>query len=75
MTTTDRPTPSILLHVGVIMVLAGLWYVLPDYHRAVFSRVMVLAVFAMGYGLLFGYTGLLSLGHAMFFCAGLTEPE
>jgi branched-chain amino acid transport system permease protein len=71
MTTTDRPTPSILLHVGVIMVLAGLWYVLPDYHRAVFSRVMVLAVFAMGYGLLFGYTGLLSLGHAMFFSAGL----
>ena len=32
---------------------------------------MVLAVFAMGYNLLFGYTGLLSLGHAMFFSAGL----
>jgi branched-chain amino acid transport system permease protein len=32
---------------------------------------MVLAVFAMGYALLFGYTGLLSLGHAMFFSAGL----
>jgi branched-chain amino acid transport system permease protein len=31
----------------------------------------VLAVFAMGYNLLFGYTGLLSLGHAMFFSAGL----
>ncbi|QPC88555.1 branched-chain amino acid ABC transporter permease [Mesorhizobium sp. NBSH29] len=32
---------------------------------------MVLAVFAMGYNLLFGYVGLLSLGHAMFFAAGL----
>ena len=32
---------------------------------------MVLAVFAMGYNLLFGYVGLLSLGHAMFFSAGL----
>ena len=32
---------------------------------------MVLAVFAMGYNLLFGYAGLLSLGHAMFFAAGL----
>ena len=35
------------------------------------ARVMVLAVFAMGYNLLFGYVGLLSLGHAMFFAAGL----
>jgi branched-chain amino acid transport system permease protein len=32
---------------------------------------MVLAVFAMGYNLLIGYCGLLSLGHAMFFAAGL----
>jgi branched-chain amino acid transport system permease protein len=32
---------------------------------------MVLAVYAMGYNLLVGYTGLLSLGHAMFFAAGL----
>ncbi len=37
----------------------------------VLARVLVLAVFAMGYNLLFGYTGLLSLGHAMFFSAGL----
>ena len=32
---------------------------------------MVLATFAMGYNLAFGYTGLLSLGHALFFAAGL----
>jgi branched-chain amino acid transport system permease protein len=32
---------------------------------------MVLAVFAMGYNLAFGYTGLLSLGHALFFAAGM----
>jgi branched-chain amino acid transport system permease protein len=32
---------------------------------------MVLAVFAMGYNIAFGYTGLLSLGHALFFAAGL----
>jgi branched-chain amino acid transport system permease protein len=32
---------------------------------------MVLAVYAVGYNVLFGYTGLLSLGHAMFFAAGL----
>lgn len=61
----------LLLHLAVVALLAALWFVLPDYHRGVLSRVMVLAVFAIGYNLLFGYTGLLSLGHAMFFAAGL----
>ncbi|QBF32024.1 branched-chain amino acid ABC transporter permease [Thalassococcus sp. S3] len=32
---------------------------------------MVLATYAIGYNVLFGYTGLLSLGHAMFFAAGM----
>ncbi|WP_157019237.1 branched-chain amino acid ABC transporter permease [Mesorhizobium xinjiangense] len=62
---------SLLLHVAVIGVLLALNFVLPEYHRGVFSRILVLAVFAMGYNLLFGYCGLLSLGHAMFFAAGL----
>lgn len=59
------------LHLAVIVVLFALNFILPEYHRAVLSRVMVLAVFAMGYNLLFGYSGLLSLGHAMFFATGL----
>ena len=41
------------------------------YHATNLARIMVLAVFAMGYNLAFGYTGLLSLGHALFFAAGL----
>ena len=61
----------IVLHGAVIGVLFALNFVLPDYHHGVLARVMVLAVFAMGYNLLFGYCGLLSLGHAMFFAAGL----
>jgi branched-chain amino acid transport system permease protein len=60
-----------LLHAAVISLLLVLNFVLPEYHHGVLARVMVLAVFAMGYNLLFGYTGLLSLGHAMFFSAGL----
>jgi branched-chain amino acid transport system permease protein len=60
-----------LLHGAVIAVLVALNFVLPEYHHGVLARVMVLAVFAMGYNLLFGYAGLLSLGHAMFFGAGL----
>ena len=63
-----RPSRCML---AVIAVLFALNFVLPDYHHGVLARVMVLAVFAMGYNLLFGYAGLLSLGHAMFFAAGL----
>jgi len=55
----------------VLGVLFGLQFVLPAYHHTNLARVMVLAVFAMGYNLAFGYTGLLSLGHALFFAAGL----
>jgi branched-chain amino acid transport system permease protein len=62
---------STLLHFGVLVSLVVLYFLLPTYHVGVFSRVMVLAIYAMGFNLLFGYTGLLSLGHAMFFAAGM----
>lgn len=62
---------ALLLHLAVVAVLFALNFVLPDYHHGVLARVLVFAVFAMGYGLLFGYAGLLSLGHAMFFAAGM----
>jgi branched-chain amino acid transport system permease protein len=59
------------LHIGVIALLFALQFVLPSYHQTNIARIMVLAVFAMGYNIAFGYTGLLSLGHALFFGAGL----
>ncbi|KIN70431.1 Inner-membrane translocator [Sulfitobacter noctilucae] len=59
------------LHLGILALLLVLFFVLPAYHVGAFSRIMVLAIYAMGYNLLFGYTGLLSLGHAMFFAAGM----
>lgn len=62
---------ALALHLGVIAALFALQFVLPAYHHGIMARILVLAVFAMGYNLLFGYTGLLSLGHAMFFSAGL----
>lgn len=62
---------SAALHVAVIALLFALNFILPDYHQGLLARILVLAVFAMGYNLLFGYVGLLSLGHAMFFSAGL----
>lgn len=60
-----------LLHAALIAVLFGLQYVLPAFDQLMLTRVMVLATFALGYNILYGYTGLLSLGHAMFFAAGL----
>jgi branched-chain amino acid transport system permease protein len=68
---TDTTGRVVALHLAVIAVLVALLWILPDYHRGVMARVLVLSVFAMGYNLTFGYAGLLSLGHAMFFAAGL----
>ena len=59
------------LHLSLITLLFALHFILPEYHHGNLARVMVLAVYAMAYNVMFGYTGLLSLGHAMFFCAGM----
>jgi branched-chain amino acid transport system permease protein len=58
------------LHIAVIAILFLLQYLLPTYHMGNLTRIMVYAVLAIGYNILFGYTGLMSLGHAMFFAAG-----
>jgi branched-chain amino acid transport system permease protein len=62
---------AILLHLGVIAALFLLQFVASDYAVLTLTRIMVLAVYAVGYNILFGYAGLLSLGHAMFFATGL----
>ncbi|MEL7254692.1 MAG: branched-chain amino acid ABC transporter permease [Pseudomonadota bacterium] len=59
------------LHLGLIALLFVLQFVLPPYHHGNIARIMVLATYAVGYNILFGYTGLLSLGHALFFAAGM----
>jgi branched-chain amino acid transport system permease protein len=62
---------ALALHLGLITLLFLIQFFLPEYHYLSLGRVMVLAAYAVGYNILFGYTGLLSLGHAMFFAAGL----
>jgi branched-chain amino acid transport system permease protein len=62
---------ALALHLGVLALLLALGFVLPAYHHTNAARIMVLAVFAIGYNLAFGYCGLLSLGHALFFAAGM----
>lgn len=61
----------VALHLGFLAALLAVSFALPPYHHANLARVMVLAVYAIGYNIAFGYTGLLSLGHALFFAAGM----
>jgi len=67
----DKPAKIYALHLAVLAALFALNFVLPAYYHGLMARILVLAVFAMGYNVLFGYAGLLSLGHAMFFAAGM----
>lgn len=69
---SNRALPQVLaLHLGVLGVLFLAQFVLPPYHHTNVARILVLAVYALGYNVLLGYTGLMSLGHAMFFAAGM----
>jgi branched-chain amino acid transport system permease protein len=62
---------SLLLHGGILVLVFLAQFVVSDYAMLSMTRIMVLAIFAVGYNLMFGYAGLLSLGHAMFFAVGL----
>lgn len=62
---------ALIVHLVLLAVLFGLQYVLPDYMQLRLTRIMLLSIYAFGYNLMFGYAGLLSLGHAMFFGTGL----
>jgi len=69
--TRDRRGLVLAVHLGVVAFLAGLQFLLPPFHHGMVARIMVLAAYATGYNVLLGYTGLMSLGHAMFFAAGM----
>jgi branched-chain amino acid transport system permease protein len=67
----DSQHRALAFHAGALALLFVLQFVLPPYHHTNFTSIMVLATYGIGYNILIGYTGLLSLGHAMFFAAGL----
>jgi branched-chain amino acid transport system permease protein len=68
-TDTGRSTGVVpyLLGGGVLIILPVF---LSDYHEGLMTRFLIFALFAMSYNIVFGYTGMLSLGHAAFFGAG-----
>ena len=62
---------SLFLKGGVLLLLFLMQFILPTYHHSSFSKIMILASYAIGYNFLLGYTGLMSLGHALFFASGM----
>ena len=61
----SRAATAILL--ACLVALALLPLVAEKYHIQLFTKMMIMAIFAMSLDLLVGYTGLVSLGHAAFF--------
>jgi len=55
-------------YLGLILVLAVLPFILP--YEAIATQILIFGLFAMGYNILLGYTGLLSFGHAAYFGLG-----
>lgn len=59
------------LSLAIMLAAAAALLVLPffaeKYYVQLFTRILILAIFAMSLDLLVGYTGLVSLGHAAFF--------
>ena len=62
---------SLFLKGGVLLLLFLMQFILPTYHHSSFSKIMILASYAIGYNFLLGYTGLMSLGHALLFASGM----
>lgn len=42
----------------------------PSFQVFLFTEFLIIALFALGFNLLYGYTGMLSFGHALFFAGG-----
>lgn len=59
------------VHLAVLAGLLLAQFVLPPFHHGMLTRIMVLSAYTVGYNVLLGYTGLMSLGHAMFFATGM----
>ncbi len=53
-----------------LVLLVGLPFIVGTYITMLITEIMIMGIFALSFNLLFGYTGLLSFGHAAFFGIG-----
>ncbi|MFB6117012.1 branched-chain amino acid ABC transporter permease [Halosegnis sp.] len=64
----DNRTQVVGLSLGAVVLLVAP-FVLGGFQTSLLARTLILAVWATAFNLLYGYTGLLSFGHAMFVAA------
>jgi branched-chain amino acid transport system permease protein len=62
---------TIVSYLIILLILYLLQFVLPPYPHSLMTRIMVFAIYASAYNLLLGFLGMISLGHSMYFGAGL----
>ncbi len=67
---TRSPARVLLVAGPIALVLLALPYVLDQYQTILLSYGLVMAIAALGFNLLLGYTGLLSFGHSAYFGVG-----
>lgn len=69
-----QPWRRQLLHlapyIAVCIVFIVVPPLLPSYLQGIMTKILIFAIFAMSLDLIFGFTGLLSLGHAAYFGVG-----
>ena len=70
METKRKGTMNVMPYVIGILILLIVPLFLSTYWIGLMTRFLIFALFAMSYNIIFGYTGLLSLGHAAFFGMG-----
>ena len=63
----SRRALAIVLAIAVLAVLAALPAYAEKYYVQLFTKILILAIFAMSLDLVVGYAGLVSFGHAAFF--------
>jgi branched-chain amino acid transport system permease protein len=66
----ESPLRSLAYAVPVVIILLMLPYVVTPYQRILMSYGLIMAIAALGFNLLLGYTGLLSFGHSAYFGLG-----
>ncbi|HHP7230784.1 MAG TPA: urea ABC transporter permease subunit UrtC [Xenococcaceae cyanobacterium] len=66
----QRLIEAVIVAALVIILAVILPLVLPGFRLRLIGRILALAIVALGLDLIWGYTGLLSLGHGIFFALG-----
>jgi branched-chain amino acid transport system permease protein len=64
------PLRSLAYAVPVVIILLMLPYIVTPYQTILMSYGLIMAIAALGFNLLLGYTGLLSFGHSAYFGLG-----